>query len=87
MQEVAESNRKMIKGGHKGRLISRGMLAACYAAYIVTACMGMTVGRNGNESELYSNGTPVDVQAESVTTLTCFCGRISVTVWCFFLSS
>jgi hypothetical protein len=41
------------------------MLAACYLTYIVTAYMGMAVGRNGDESERYSNGTPTEVQAES----------------------
>jgi hypothetical protein len=35
----------------------------------------MAVGRNGNESERYSNGTAVDVQAERVNVLTGACGR------------
>jgi hypothetical protein len=60
------------------------LAAACHAAYIVTAYVGMTVGRNGNESERYSNGTPADVRAESVTIRTCACGRLLVTVWCLF---
>jgi hypothetical protein len=55
---------KKIKDRHNGRLINKGMLAACYRAYIVTAYMEMTVGRNGDESERYSNGTPADVDAE-----------------------
>jgi len=73
-------NRKAIDGRHKVTLISKGMLAACNAANILIACVWMTAGRNGNESERYSNGTPADVLFEIVLVLTSVCERISVIV-------